>query len=102
MNEQVEAEEWKSATGKTHKDEIRRRVMGSFDLKITTEQDYSAFITHLQNNDQGAMLFDMTVTVNNTNSTKASSFFITELKPVLARNNNGKKYEKFTLQIEEA
>ena len=39
--------EWTDANYTTHRDEVRRRVKGSFTLAFVTDTDYNAFITAL-------------------------------------------------------
>lgn len=48
--------EWIDANYTTHRDEVRRRIKGSFQLAFVTDTDYNAFLTLLNNNKSGNLL----------------------------------------------
>lgn len=51
---------WTDANYAEHIDEVRRRVVGSFDLAFVTDEQYNEFITLVNNNKAGNLL---TITV---------------------------------------
>lgn len=48
--------EWTDANYRKHRDEVRRRVTGSFDLAFITDDQYNSFLTLLNNNKTGNLL----------------------------------------------
>lgn len=101
VNEESQYEEWKDANGKRHKDEICRKVLGSFEMKLPSEQMYTRLIEHIKQNDKGAMEIDMQVFVNNKNADVESSFFFT-FKPIMKKKLKERCYKSFSFDIEEA
>ena len=48
--------EWVDANYSTHRDEVRRKIKGSFELAFTSDTDYNAFITLLNSNKAANLL----------------------------------------------
>lgn len=101
MNADCEYNEWMDANGVKHKDKVRDRIIGTFDLKFRLESDYAAFIELIKENIIGANKIEMYVYVNNKNEATVKNFYI-DYKPVLFKNFGGNKcYKQFTFAIGE-
>lgn len=93
--------EWEDGNAKTHRQKIRDKIVGSFDMFFRSLTDYTDFLTVLENatTDEETLL---TVSVNNTGETEASYFFVSH-KPVRDLDGSWSDYIKqFTLDITEA
>lgn len=102
VNQKNEFNEWTDANRVNHRDIIRTRVLGEFELqfKVGDETPYNNFVTLLKDNTSSGVLH-ITVFVNNINETKEINVFY-EYLPILAKNVRSNKYYKsFKLSLEE-
>lgn len=53
VNSEPVYNEWTDANYRKHRDEVRRRVTGSFDLAFVNDTQYNSFLTLLNNNKTG-------------------------------------------------
>ena len=93
--------EWTDGNGIVHRQKVRDKVVGSFDMFFRSLSDYNDFLTVLNNatSDEQTLL---TVSVNNTGANKASCFFVSH-DPVRNLDGSWSDYmEQFTLNITEA
>lgn len=94
--------EWTDANGTTHRQKIRDKVSGTFDMWFRSLTDYNAFLATIATNMTSAMTVPCTVEVNNANITKTSNFFI-DHETVRNRDGAWDDYmERFTVTITEA
>ncbi len=93
--------EWTDANYGKHKRKLRDKVVGSFDMFFRTLTEYENFISVLTaatTNEQTLL----TVSVNNTGTTKTGNFFVTH-DPVRDLDGTWNDYiMQFTLNISEA
>lgn len=102
INQKDEYNEWTDANRVNHRDIIRTRVSGKFELQfpVCNEQLYTDFVTLLSDNTVSGIL-PITVFVNNINETKEINVFY-EYLPVMVKNVRSNKYYKsFELSLEE-
>lgn len=93
--------EWEDANYIKHREIHRYRVQGSFDLKFPQDggSAYSEFVKVLKENTvEGRLL--ITVFVNNTEEYKTIQAYY-EAPATMARNANGRSYEKMKFKLEE-
>lgn len=102
INQKNEYNEWTDANRVNHRDIIRTRISGEFELqfKIGDETPYNNFVTLLKDNTASGVL-PITVFVNNINESKTINAFY-EYLPVLVKNvRSNKTYKSFKLSLEE-
>lgn len=102
INQKNEYNEWTDANRVNHRDIIRTRVEGAFELqfKIGDEIPYNNFVALIKDNTVSGVL-PITVFVNNINETKEINVFY-EYLPVMVKNVRSNKYYKsFKLSLEE-
>ena len=102
INQKDEYNEWTDANRVNHRDIIRTRVEGAFELqfKIGDEIPYNNFVALIKDNTVSGVL-PITVFVNNVNETKEINVFY-EYLPVMVKNVRSNKYYKsFKLSLEE-
>ena len=102
VNQKNEYNEWTDANRVNHRDIIRTRVSGEFELqfKIGDETPYNNFVTLLKDNTASGVL-PITVFVNNINERKTINVFY-EYLPVMVKNvRSNKTYKSFKLALEE-
>ena len=102
INQKNEYNEWTDANRVNHRDIIRTRISGEFELQfpIGNEQLYTDFVTLLSANTASGVL-PITVFVNNINETREINAFY-EYLPVMVKNVRSNKYYKsFKLSLEE-
>lgn len=102
INQKNEYNEWTDANRVNHRDIIRTRVEGEFELqfKIGDEIPYNNFVALIKDNTVSGVL-PITVFVNNVNETKEINVFY-EYLPVMVKNVRSNKYYKsFKLSLEE-
>lgn len=81
---------------------IRTEISGSFEMKISSQADYEAFVEviNASKDENGEIL--MEVYVNNTNKVKYGRFFVAYSVRLDKDLSTGKRFRKFTVTIEEA
>ena len=102
INQKNEYNEWTDANRVNHRDIIRTRISGEFELqfKIGDETPYNNFVTLLKDNTASGVL-PIAVFVNNINESKTINVFY-EYLPVMAKNvRSNKTYKSFKLSLEE-
>lgn len=94
--------DWTDANGVVHKQKIRDKVSGTFDMWFRTLTEYNAFLSVLETNTTSALKVPLTVSVNNKNTDHTGNFYVSHA-PVRNRDGFWDDYmERFTLTIEEA
>ena len=89
------------ANGVEHRNKIRDRVEGSFDMYFRNMTEYGTFVTLLNSLKQGDTSVACSVAVNNTNATHTGYFFI-DFTPTRNRKGDWTDYmELFTVKIKE-
>lgn len=94
--------DWTDANGVTHKQKIRDKVSGTFQMWFRSLTDYNTFLTVLSNNTTSALKVPLTLSVNNKNVDYTGNFYVTHQT---TRNRDGywKDYmEMFEVTVEEA
>ena len=92
--------EWKDAWHKKHRNIIRGRVSGSFDLKfLKGTTDYSDFVALIENSKVYGSL-TMTVYVSNKNMEKSIDAYC-DFAPTVRKSFDEKTHEQFTFVLEE-
>lgn len=101
VNEESVCNEWTDANKVDHRDVIRTRVSGSFDVIFDNEPDLNTFINMVNDKDKSDRV-EATVYVNNKMTTVTKKFFI-DFKPVNSIPFFGRKeFETTTVEITEA
>lgn len=102
VNNEVITSDWVDASGVTHKQKIRDKVSGKFDMFFRTKTAYDTFLGVLSTNRTSGQTIPLTVEVNNTGTSHTGNFFVTH-KTVRNRDGAWADYmERFTVTIEEA
>ena len=95
-----EYDEWKDGWHITHREFIRERVIGSFDLKfLKGTSDYANFVSLVENAKVNGCL-SMNVYVSNKNIAKTIDAYC-NYTPTLRKNVGVKEHEQFTFILEE-
>lgn len=93
--------DWEDGNHVLHKEIVRTRTSGSFEMEFMTWSAYETFLTHLTAAKTGAY-YALTVYAVNTNESVTGNFFI-NLPPTLVQKNNLTFTPgSFTLTITEA
>lgn len=101
VNEENVIKEWTDANYVTHRNVIRQKVLGSFDLKFNKEEEYSAFCALIRERCTAEYLLPVTLYVVNKNEERDTQVFF-EYQPKLVKNlSSGKSYKEFTFEVEE-
>lgn len=101
INSEPKYKEWTSADYTVHKQKLRDRIRGSVDMFFRTPAEFSTFksvLTAAQNSDYS---YNITLSVNNTNTDATISAYIDFN---LVRDVDGTRtdyFKEFTLTIEE-
>lgn len=94
--------EWTDANGTAHREKIRDKVSGSFDMWYRTAEGYNGFVSTISENTRLNLTLPLTVLVNNTGETITGSFFL-EHSTVRNRDGAWDDYmERFTVSITQA
>ena len=102
VNSEPMTSDWVDANGVTHKQKLRDKVKGTFDMWFRNIDDYNDFIEDIDDNTATNLTIPLTVEVNNTGESHTGNFF---LKHTPTRNIDGAwadYMERFTVTIEEA
>lgn len=92
--------EWKDGWHRKHRDVIRERVIGSFDLKfLKGTNDYSDFVSLVERAKVNGSI-TMQVYVSNKNIEKTIDAYC-DFAPTLRKNVGMKDHEQFTFALEE-
>lgn len=92
---------WEDLAHKEHRSDVRRRVVGEFDMYFKNSLDYSVFVDRAFNQIGSDGTAAITCSVNNSNDTFEGRAFIT-YAPVRSRTPDGVDFmEQFTVKIEE-
>lgn len=101
VNEESVYNEWTDANKDTHRDVIRNRVSGSFDVIFDNEPDLNTFINMINDKDKSDRV-EATVYINNKAVVATKKFFI-DFKPKNSIPFFGRKpFETATVEITEA
>lgn len=101
VNSKDVTDTYEDARGRLHKQKIRSKIAGNFEMLFLKKSDYDDFITILNTKKNVNGYYTCTVAVNNTNEIVTDGFFI-DVEPSRTRASNGiHQFEKFKVQIEE-
>lgn len=101
VNSADEYQSWVDANGLTHRQFIRSRIKGSFDMLFKDQTEYNAFLSVLASAKRTDLSYKITLNVNNTNEFVTKWFFL-NFESVRNRNYKWDDYfERFTVNIEE-
>jgi len=93
--------EWTDANKVTHRNIIRQKISGSFELKFNTQEEYSAFCELIRKSRTAQYLLPMTLYVINEDKEKEVNVFY-KYEPKLIKNRvTGKVYKKFKFEVEQ-
>lgn len=93
--------EWTDANYTTHRDEVRRRIKGSFTLAFVTDTDYNAFITALNSVKNGNVI-TVTLYVGGDINSSQTIYAYYSIKPIKRRQvSAGYIVSLMTMTIEE-
>lgn len=102
VNNEPQFNEWVDTNYTTHRQKLRDKVVGSFDMFFRTVEDYEEFKADLDEAQSSTNLsYSLSVTVNNTSEQKSINAFV---KYSLVRNIDGgwnDYFERYTVNIEE-
>lgn len=101
VNEENIFHEWIDANKVTHRDIIRQKVSGSFELKFNTEEEYAAFCELIKTNSTTAHLLPMTLYIANTDTEKEINVFYRYEAKVMKSRSAGKTYKTFKFEVEQ-
>lgn len=102
VNETPYYKQRRDGFGRKHRDLIRKEVAGSFEMKITSEEEYHRFVIALRDSKREDGTTPLEVYVNNIDDTKHGYFFVTYNVRLDKDLHTGKKFRRFTVSIEEA
>ncbi|MBP3753597.1 MAG: hypothetical protein J6I66_01925 [Lachnospiraceae bacterium] len=95
-------EDWTDAAGVIHRQKIRDKIIGTFDMWFRTKNEYNLFLECISQNRQPNLTCSVTVEVNNAGDSYTGDFFINH-ETVRNRDGAWKDYmEVFTVNIEQA
>ena len=95
-------EDWTDAAGTIHRQKIRDKIIGSFDMWFRTKTDYDSFLSCISTNQNDNMTVPVTLEVNNTGDSFTGNVFINH-ETVRNRDGSWDDYmERFTVNIEQA
>lgn len=93
--------EWTDANGTTHRQNIREKVSGSFEMAFATINDYAHFVEHLKDSTSSGGYVPTYLFVNNRNSYKSCNVYLQYESSVTKRGENGKYIIPFSVKLEE-
>ncbi|MBQ5473201.1 MAG: hypothetical protein IIT65_00540 [Lachnospiraceae bacterium] len=101
INSQPLYEEWQDANGITHRDYVRNRVSGTFDIYFTDVNDFYTFVNSLKNTRRLDLTYEITLYINNELTARTIyayiSYEFSEEEPIMSI-----QHDSFTIEIEEA
>lgn len=101
VNNIEEYTEWVDARGITHRDLIRTKVQGSFDVMFKDINVFDLFVSTLRLNKKQTNTYECELMCNNTNTSKICDCFV-DFKPVRSQDGIGNdRFEPFTIEIKE-
>ena len=93
--------QWDDANGDHHRSIYKRRISGTFTMKVASATEYNAFLLDVKNNTRTGGSVPIRLFVNNLDEERTGYFFI-DFQPILSRNNNYTKgFLEFAVNIEE-
>ena len=94
--------EWEDANGTKHRDIYRRKIQGEFDMLISNQYEYTAFINNLHNSTTNGGYVPCHLSVNNYNVENVQANLFIDYAPIRTRNNDyTKSYLSFKVTVEE-
>lgn len=101
VNRQYMYSTWEDLYHKEHRSDIRRRVVGTFDVYFKNETDYIKFVDRAYREVETDGTVQIKCSVNNSYDTFEGRVYL-EYAPVRSRTSKGVDYmEQFTVTIEE-
>lgn len=92
---------WEDANRVTHRDVIRQRVKGKFDLSFANKAECEAFVALIKDNRLPDKRLIMTLRVLNENEERTQYVFYS-FNPAMYKNRSkGKYWENVTFEVEE-
>lgn len=101
VNSQDVYKSWTDINGEEHRDKIRDRITGSFDMYFGNIEEYEDFIGKLEAAKQSNLSYEVALCDNRTNELKVRPVFISFQ---LTRNRDGSwndLYERFKVNVQE-
>lgn len=93
-------QKWTDANQVEHRDVVRQRVSGSFDLKFLTEEDYASFIETVKANKASDGTLPVSLYVVNENEQRETKVYF-KMGPAVRKSLNKKSYTAFTFEVSE-
>ena len=101
MNQENVYEEWEDASHYTHREQLRTRVVGSFELVFVQESDLTSFLTLMNNNMDTNKRLTISVFVSNINAFNEYVMFA-DFESISDRSiSNSYFYKRFSLALAE-
>ena len=95
-------QEWIDGGQVKHKDIIRRRLVGSFQMYFEDTTSLEVFLTALSTSKTNASTYPVNLKANNEGvGVLRSAYVFIDLKPVRRRRNNDDAFDVFEVTIEE-
>ena len=92
---------WTDANAIAHRQIIRKKVLGSFEMAFRNMSEYQNFVNHIETSKTAGGWVPCYLFVNNLATDKSCKLFI-KYTPLLGRQNNSRNYvPKFTVEVEE-
>lgn len=101
VNEENILKEWTDANQVVHRNIIRQKIKGSFQLKFHTEEEYSAFCELVRENRTSEYLLPMTLYIVNADEEKEVNVFYQYDAKLMKNRPKGKTYEKIKFEVEQ-
>lgn len=101
VNQQDVYKSWNDITGVEHREPIRTKLVGSFDMYFKNIEEYDEFQAVLKNAKQPDTSFRIAICDNTSNQLKVIDAYLTFQ---LTRNRDGfwnDKYERFKVNVQE-
>jgi len=101
MNQSDVYVEWTDANYIDHRNIVRTRVEGKFEVKFLLQRNYDSFVELINSNKTVGGYIPLTVYVNNQVTTKKIDAFC-EFKPIILKDyGDGKIYKSFKIEVKE-
>ena len=95
-------DKWTDANGTVHRNKIRNRVSGTFDMIFTTLEDYDIFYSWMISKKSASLTYPITIMDNISNSQATVNAFVDWTPSRFKKPNQTDGYEIINVKIEEA
>lgn len=101
VNSSEEYDEFQDGNGKYHRNVLRERISGVFEMRFLNTKEYEAFISHWRAY-KIAGANHVSLFVNNKNAIMPADVFITISPKMTLKGNGTRAYESFKVNVEES